>query len=411
MKKTTKVIALMLAVLTVISAFSVSGFAVATPIEAGNNMATAVTVPEFGVQYVGSLSSSNKEDWYKFTTFSDDAYYRMDLLNYNLPTGNAYYKNINVNVYDVNNKEISSLIAWNGSGFLSVKLENNTIYYIRVTHEQANEKGNYEITVSVDYDVVPNEMENAVTTQLDKLVSSEMDGTGDIDWFKFTAPVSGNYTLTLNNCDITTTSNSSERCMNVYLYDKWLQTLSSDYTNNDSDAELSATLEEGETYYVKVYMGGSAATTIGKYTFIVDSPLEEAVELESVTINSLPSKTTYYVGESFEKNGLIIKANYSDGTSETVTNYTLSGFNSSSEGSNIITVSYTENGVTKNASFTVDIVAQQADDPDSAPEDGNGESDEDNGDDSGFFAIIAEAFMSILDFFMLIIGLFTSLLS
>ena len=409
MKKTTKIIALMLAVLTVFSAFSISGFAVATELDAGNSMSSAVKIPQFGVNYVSSLSSPEEEDWFKFTTESQDAYYKIEMINYSLPEGLHYFQNAQLLLCDKFGKEAGSFYGSFGDGYLSLKLENNTSYYIRVSHEQVNEKGNYEITVSVDYDVVPNEMENAATTQLDKLVANEMDGTSDIDWFKFVAPVSGNYVLTLDNCDIYTSSNSSERCMNVYLYDKLTQILASDYTNYDSKAELSVSLEKGETYYIKVYMGASAAATVGKYTFIIDSPLETVVNLESITVQNLPSKTTYYVGDSFVKNGLVVKAKYSDGTSATVTEYTLSGYDSLSAGSKVITVSYTENGITKRTSFTVDVLAQQTDDP--VPEGGNGETGEDDNDSSGFLSIITEVFMSTLDFFMMIIELLTSLLS
>lgn len=412
MKKTTKIIALLLAISTVISIFTIGGFAVATELDAGGSMGMATNVPQFGVNYVSSLSSPEEEDWFKFTTKSQDAYYKVEMINYSLPEGLHYFQNAYLFLCDKNGKEIGAFHGSYGDGSLSLKLENNTTYYIRVTHEQVSEKGNYEITVSVDYDVVPNEMENAAITQLDKLVASEMDGTSDIDWFKFVAPVSGSYTLTLDNCDIVTNSNSDSRCMNVYLYDKWSQILSSDYTNYDSKAVVTALLEKDETYYVKIYMGGSAAATIGKYTFVIDSPLETSINLEKIIIQSLPTKTIYYVGESFEKNGLVVKAEYSDGTSATVTNYTLSGFDSSVAGTKTVTVSYTENGITKSASFTVNVMSS-SEDPEPAPghQEENDKSDEDTADNSGILSMLTNAFNSVLDFFIWLINLLTNMLS
>lgn len=411
MKRMKKTIALIIAFLIAVSSFAVSSFAVATELEAGNSMSSAVEIPQYDVNYVSSLSSTQEQDWFKFTTESEDAYYKIEMINYSLPEGLHYYQNALLFLCDKNGKEIGSFYGSYGDGSLSLKLENNTTYYIRVTHERISEKGNYEITLSVNYDEAPNDMEKAITTQLDKLVVSEMDGTADVDWFKFTAPVSGEYTLTVNNCDITTDSNSESRCMIVYLYDKWSQTLSSDFTQYDSNAELTATLEKGETYYVKVYMGLSATGTTGQYTFIIDSPVEASVNLEKIAVQTLPSKTTYYVGESFDKNGLTVKATYSNGTTAIISNYVLSGFNSSSSGSKVITVSYTENGITKTASFTVSVIVEEQEEPD--PEPGNEDDNlgEEGENDGGFLDTIANIFMSILDFFIGIIEVLTNLLS
>ncbi len=50
--------------------------------------------------------------------------------------------------------------------------------------------------------------------------------------------------------------------------------------------------------------------------------------------------TTYYVDDEFNKSGLIVTANYSDGSSATVSDYELSGFDSKTTGTKTITVSY-----------------------------------------------------------------------
>lgn len=44
------------------------------------------------------------------------------------------------------------------------------------------------------------------------------------------------------------------------------------------------------------------------------------VEIVSLSLSGTPFKTTYYVGESFDSNGLIVKAHYSDSTTQTVLN-------------------------------------------------------------------------------------------
>ena len=101
---------------------------------------------------------------------------------------------------------------------------------------------------------------------------------------------------------------------------------------------------------------------------IVISYSEDDVTVTSalfVTINSKaltrldvtpPSKITYKVGENFDSSGMIATAIYSDKSTKNVTSScTIGGFNSSSAGQLIITVSYTEGGTTITAQFTVAI--------------------------------------------------------
>lgn len=51
-------------------------------------------------------------------------------------------------------------------------------------------------------------------------------------------------------------------------------------------------------------------------------------EIMSINVKSLPLKQQYKVGEAFEAEGLVVEAVYNTGAKELVTNYTLSGFNS-----------------------------------------------------------------------------------
>lgn len=70
---------------------------------------------------------------------------------------------------------------------------------------------------------------------------------------------------------------------------------------------------------------------------------------------SIPKKTSYAIGESLDTSGITATAKYSDETSKQVTP-TYSGFSSSSAGTKTVTASYTEDGVTKTATFTVTVV-------------------------------------------------------
>lgn len=52
----------------------------------------------------------------------------------------------------------------------------------------------------------------------------------------------------------------------------------------------------------------------------------------------MPEKTRYYQGELFDTTGLVVTQTYNDDTTEITTDYKLSGFDSSSAGAKVITV-------------------------------------------------------------------------
>ena len=80
-----------------------------------------------------------------------------------------------------------------------------------------------------------------------------------------------------------------------------------------------------------------------------------AVTLSSISITTNPSKTTYNVGDSFSKAGMVVTAKYSNGSSKTVTGYTCSPTTLNSAGSQKITISYSENDVTRNTYLFVEV--------------------------------------------------------
>lgn len=70
-----------------------------------------------------------------------------------------------------------------------------------------------------------------------------------------------------------------------------------------------------------------------------------------IAVSKMPDKTTYYQGELFDATGLVVAQTYNNGTSETTTDYELSGFDSSSAGTKNITV--TASGKTATFEITV----------------------------------------------------------
>ena len=79
------------------------------------------------------------------------------------------------------------------------------------------------------------------------------------------------------------------------------------------------------------------------------------VTLSSIAITTAPAKTTYTAGESFNKTGMVVTATYSNGSTATVTDYTVSPSAALTTSNTSVTISYTEGGVTKTATQVITV--------------------------------------------------------
>ena len=84
-------------------------------------------------------------------------------------------------------------------------------------------------------------------------------------------------------------------------------------------------------------------------------------QLISISVTP-PTRTVYSVGESFDDSGMIVTATYDDGEERTVTGTITTDTSTLTESAGIgktVTVSYTEGGITREASFTIDVASYQ----------------------------------------------------
>lgn len=79
------------------------------------------------------------------------------------------------------------------------------------------------------------------------------------------------------------------------------------------------------------------------------------VRLVSIAVTTPPAKTVYEYGDSFQSAGMVVTATYSDGASAAVSNYSISPTTFTSVGSQSVTISYTEHGVTKTSTTSVTV--------------------------------------------------------
>lgn len=77
-----------------------------------------------------------------------------------------------------------------------------------------------------------------------------------------------------------------------------------------------------------------------------------APQLTSIEVTTKPIKISYEAGETFNKSGMVVTAYFDDGSSSVVTGYTYSP-TTVSLGTKTITISYTNEGITKTTTVSV----------------------------------------------------------
>jgi len=73
-----------------------------------------------------------------------------------------------------------------------------------------------------------------------------------------------------------------------------------------------------------------------------------------ITVTTQPDKIEYNIGEELNLTGMVVTAAYSDGSTQVVSDYTVSGFVSSTAGQKTVTVTYEDNSAT----FTVTVLPE-----------------------------------------------------
>ena len=79
--------------------------------------------------------------------------------------------------------------------------------------------------------------------------------------------------------------------------------------------------------------------------------------LSSISLNTDAVKKSFTTDDSFTSEGLVVTANYSNCSSRTVTPTSVSAPNMTTAGDKTVTVSYTENDVTRTANYTITVAA------------------------------------------------------
>ena len=96
---------------------------------------------------------------------------------------------------------------------------------------------------------------------------------------------------------------------------------------------------------------------------IVVNPEEGQFVLDRIELSG-NYPTEFEVGDEFSHDGLVVTAHYLGKDSQEVTNYEISGYDMNAAGEQTVTVSYTEESITKTAAYQITVAAKEPNGPD-----------------------------------------------
>lgn len=135
----------------------------------------------------------------------------------------------------------------------------------------------------------------------------------------------------------------------------------SDNTEKDITSECTFSPAAGTVIYentTKIEISWEWNDLGAAIAYSAEQPITVQRVLSSIAVTTQPTKTTYYKNETLNLAGMVVKATFTSGNTANITGWTTnpaSGAALSTLGSQAVTVSYTENGVTKTTSFTVQV--------------------------------------------------------
>lgn len=117
-----------------------------------------------------------------------------------------------------------------------------------------------------------------------------------------------------------------------------------------SSTTVTITPTDGTAAFYAVVGGTTGSTSV-----VVNYLYTPAATLSSISLDTTNVQTSFTIGDTFSYSGLVVTAHYSDSSSTTVTPTTVSSPDMSSTGSKPVTVTYTENDVSKTATYNISV--------------------------------------------------------
>jgi len=119
-----------------------------------------------------------------------------------------------------------------------------------------------------------------------------------------------------------------------------------------SNTTTTITPDDGTTAFYGIISATTGGTSI-KVNYTYTPP----ASLSSISLDTTNVQTTFSVGDTFNYTGLVVTAQYSDLSSKTVTPTSVSSPDMSTTGNKTVTVTYTEDEVTKTETYSITVNA------------------------------------------------------
>lgn len=179
----------------------------------------------------------------------------------------------------------------------------------------------------------------------------------------------GNYTLTQPNVTVTISKATPELGTVSYTGTVFTSTQKSAVTLTRTDETVPGTLKldgegtfetSGEKAYAYTFTPDDTTNYENVSGFVTINVQKD--ELESIAVEVNPTKTAYTYPETFNPDGMVVKATYASSRTEIVPNKNLSYTTDALPArTTSITISYTSDGVTKEATVTISVAKGKVD--------------------------------------------------
>lgn len=133
----------------------------------------------------------------------------------------------------------------------------------------------------------------------------------------------------------------------------------------EGQSTLTWTIPTGTNHrYFKLHSLKTFETALAAATDAIQIDYEEVAApvfgtLDSITLNTTSVKTDYIVGNTYTSEGLVVVAHDTDGNFKSVTGFTTNydgvTFTNAHVGTKVVTVSYSEGGITKTATYNIEV--------------------------------------------------------
>lgn len=133
----------------------------------------------------------------------------------------------------------------------------------------------------------------------------------------------------------------------------------------EGQSTLTWTIPTGTNHrYFKLHSLKTYKTALAAATDAIQIDYEEVAApvfgtLDSITLNTTSVKTDYIVGNTYTSEGLVVVAHDTDGNFKSVTGFTTNydgvTFTNAHAGTKVVTVSYSEGGITKTATYNIEV--------------------------------------------------------